>query len=110
MRVLLDEDLPTGLARHLPPHEVRHVAELGWKGKSNGELLRDAVAARFDVLLTGDAHMPFQQDLRQHDIAVVQVRVERLVLWRLIPLAPQLVAAIETAPRRMLSIVPPPPA
>ncbi len=110
MRVLLDEDLPIGLARHLQPHEVRHVAELGWKGKSNGDLLRDAVAERFDVLLTGDAHMPFQQDLGQHDIAVVQVRVERLVLRRLITLAPQLVAAIDTAPRRTLSIVPPPPA
>lgn len=110
MRVLLDEDLPVGLAPYLTPHEAQHVAELGWKGKSNGELLRSAIAAGFTVLLTGDAHPPFQQDLRQHDIAVVEIRAGRLVLARLIALAPHIVAAIESAPRRAPSTVSPPPA
>ncbi|MBI2983862.1 MAG: DUF5615 family PIN-like protein [Chloroflexi bacterium] len=107
MRVLLDEDLPVGLARYLAPHQADHVSKLGWKGLSNGELLRVAIAAGYDVLLTGDAHLPFQQDLRQHDIAVVEIRAGRLVLARLIPLAPQIVAAVESAPRRTLSIVAP---
>jgi hypothetical protein len=66
-----------------------------------------AVTASFDVLLTGDAHLPFQQGLRQHDIAVVEIRAWRLVLARLIKLAPQLVAAHENAPRRALSTVGP---
>jgi hypothetical protein len=105
VRVLLDEDLPLGLTRHLSPHQAEHVSKLGWKGLSNGDLLRDAVAAGFDVLLTGDAHLPFQQDLSQHDTAVVEIRVGRLVLARLIPLAPQIVAAIDSAPRRALSSV-----
>ena len=105
MRVLLDEDLPVGLAPYLSPHVARHVAELGWKGKSNGELLRSAIAAGFTVPLTGDAHLPFQQDLRQHDIAVVEIRAGRLVLARLIALAPQIIAAIDGAPRRALSTV-----
>ena len=56
MRVLLDEDLPVGLTRYLSPHQAEHVSERGWKGVSNGELLRAAVAAGFDVLLTGDAY------------------------------------------------------
>jgi len=60
------------------------------------------------VLLTGDAHLPFQQDLREHDIAVVQIRAGRLVLPRLIELAPHIVEAVQTAPRRTLSIVSPP--
>jgi len=107
VRVLLDEDLPVALARYLAPHEADHVSKLGWKGLSNGELLRSAVAAGFDVLLTGDAHLPFQQDLHQHDIAVVEIRAGRLVLARLIPLAPQIVVAIERAPRRTLSTVSP---
>lgn len=110
MRVLLDEDLPVGLTRHLSPHQAEHVSDRGWKGVSNGELLRAAVAAGFDVLLTGDAHLPYQQDLSQHDIAVVEIRAGRLVLARLIPLAPEIVAAIESAPRRALSTVPRPPA
>ncbi len=82
-------------------------AGAGWKGLSNGDLLRAAVAAGFDVLLTGDAHLPFQQDLRQHDIAVVEIRAGRLVLERLIPLAPQIVAALERGPRGALSTVAP---
>ena len=108
--MLLDEDLPVGLTHHLAPHEATHVSALGWKGVSNGELLRRAVAAGFDVLLTGDAHLPFQQDLSQHDIAVVEIRAGRLVLARLIGLAPEIVAAIERAPRRALSTVSQPPA
>lgn len=110
MRVILDEDLPVGLSAHLSPQQAEHVSGRGWKGLSNGELLRSAVAAGFDVLLTGDAHLPFQQDLRQYDIAVVEIRAGRLVLSRLIPLAPEIVATIEKAPRRALSTVVPPPA
>jgi predicted nuclease of predicted toxin-antitoxin system len=107
VRVLLDEDLPIGLARYLAPHQADHVSTLGWKGRSNGELLRAAAAAGFDALLTGDAHLPFQQDLRQYDIAVVEIRAGRLVLARLIPLPPQIVAAVESAPQRTISTVPP---
>ncbi len=107
MHVLLDEDLPLGLTRYLAPHQAEHVSERGWQGLPNGELLRAAVAAGFDVLLSGDAHLPFQQDLGQHDIAVVEIRAGRLVLARLITLAPQIVAAVESAPRRTLSTVSP---
>jgi predicted nuclease of predicted toxin-antitoxin system len=108
VRVLLDEDLPVGLTRYLAPHQAQHVSERGWQGMSNGELLRAAVADGFDVLLTGDAHLPFQQNLGQHDIAVVQVRAGRLTLARLITLAPEIVAAVESAPGRGLSTVSPP--
>ncbi len=51
MRVLIDEDLPIGLTRYLSPHTAQHVAQLGWKGKSNGELLSAAVAAGRRVAL-----------------------------------------------------------
>lgn len=105
MRVLLDEDLPLALSRHLAPHEATHVSERGWKGLTNGELLRAAVKAGFDALLTGDTHLPFQQDLRQHDISVVEIRAGRLVLARLVPLVPLIVRALEDAPRRALTIV-----
>jgi len=56
-------------------------------------------------LLAGDAHLPFQQDLGQHDIAVVEIRAGRLVLARLILLAPRIVAVVENAPRRTLTVV-----
>ena len=49
MRVLFDECVPRALRNDLPGHEVKTVAELGWAGVKNGELLRRA-AAEFDLL------------------------------------------------------------
>lgn len=70
MRVLLDECLPRRLKRELPGHDVRTAPEMGWAGKSNGELL--ALAARdFDVFLTTDRNLSFQQNVSAVDIAVV---------------------------------------
>jgi hypothetical protein len=52
MRLLLDENLDWRLGRSLPGHQVESVPLLGWAGIQNGELLRKAVEARFDVLVT----------------------------------------------------------
>lgn len=70
MRVLLDECLPRRLKADLPDHEVRTVQEEGWAGLKNGELLRVA-AGQFDVLLTVDRNIAFQQNLSGLSIAVV---------------------------------------
>ena len=63
MRVLLDECVPRALRNDLPGHEVKTVAELGWAGVRNGELLRRAAAA-FDVLITVDRNLEYQQASR----------------------------------------------
>jgi hypothetical protein len=60
MRVLLDECLPRALRRELPGHEVKTVGEAGWAGVTNGELLTLA-AGHFDVLLTVDRSLEYQQ-------------------------------------------------
>ena len=70
MRVLLDENLPRKLAGHLIGHTCRTVVECGWSGKKNGELLGLA-DPQFDVLLTLDKNLPYQQDLDTKRIAVV---------------------------------------
>jgi hypothetical protein len=62
MRLLLDENLPRKLAEHLLGHECRTVVECSWSGKTNGELLRLA-DSQFDVLLTLDKNLPYQQNL-----------------------------------------------
>jgi hypothetical protein len=72
MRVLLDECLPRRLKASLPEHEVETVPEAGWASIENGELLRRA-AKRFDVFITVDRNLTFQQDLRSMGIAVVLV-------------------------------------
>jgi hypothetical protein len=55
MKVLIDENLPRKLGGHLKGHECRTVAECGWAGKKNGELLSLA-EPQFDVLLTAFSH------------------------------------------------------
>lgn len=59
MRVLLDECIPWRLKNDLPGHEVRTVAEMGWCGKKDGELLRLAVQ-NFEALITVDRNLQHQ--------------------------------------------------
>ena len=70
MRILLDECLPRRLKRDLPGHDVRSVPEMGWAGKQNGALLTVAEQS-FDVFLTVDRNLAFQQDIGRFRIAVV---------------------------------------
>ena len=70
MRILLDECLPKRLKRDLVGHEARTVPEMGWASKRNGDLLGLA-ETDFDVFLTVDRNLSFQQDVTQFKIAVV---------------------------------------
>lgn len=71
MRVLLDEHLPRRLADDLVGHEVRTVHQERWAGLTNGELLDRAIAAGFEVFLTADRNLEFQQNLGTFDIGFV---------------------------------------
>ena len=97
MKVLLDECIDHRLAREIPGHDVRHVRALGWASLSDGALLRQA-AQRFDVFITVDRGIAFQQDVRGLRLAIVVLRVKRNTLARLMPLVPELVRAMTTAP------------
>lgn len=72
MRVLLDECVPRALRTELPGHEVKTVAEAGWAGVKNGALLQLA-ATRFDVILTVDRNLEYQQNFAGFTIAVVVI-------------------------------------
>ena len=75
MRVLIDECLPRALKRLLAEHECRTVQEMGWSGKKNG-LLLSLAEAQFDVLVTMDQGMEYQQNLPKLKIAVLAFRSE----------------------------------
>jgi hypothetical protein len=75
MRVLIDECLDWRLCRELTGHDCVSVQKMGWSGITNGELLKK-VAAEFDVFLTGDRNLSFQQDVARFDIAVVVLDAE----------------------------------
>jgi predicted nuclease of predicted toxin-antitoxin system len=74
MRILLDENLNWRLKRDLAGHEVESVPLLGWAGIQNGALLRKAAEHGFQVLLTMDSNMVYQQNLPTQAIAVVVMR------------------------------------
>ncbi len=95
MRVLLDENLPRKLAGHLVGHACRTVVECGWAGKKNGELLGLA-EPQFDVLLTLDKNLPYQQNLETKGIAVLIVRARSNRIQDLLPVLPECFAALES--------------
>lgn len=71
MRVLFDQGTPVPLRNHLAPHHVSTAHELGWSGLANGELLQRAESQGFDVLVTTDQNLKYQQNLADRRIAVV---------------------------------------
>jgi hypothetical protein len=86
--MLLDECLPRRLARSLPGHDVRTVSDMGWNGFENGELLRRA-EREFDVFVTVDRNLSFQQDVNRFAIAVLVLVAKTNQLRDLEPLAGQ---------------------
>ena len=94
MRVLLDEQLPRRLARELRGHEVRTVQQQGWAGLRNGELLRRAADAGFEVFVTGDQNLEFQQDLARARVGVVVLVALSNAIEDLLPLVPSLLLAL----------------
>lgn len=95
MRILLDESLPQELKEELPGHRVVTVRENGWSGLKNGELLRHA-ADRFDVFVTADQNLQFQQNLSKLPIAVLVLVAPSNRMEALRPLFPKLSSALIT--------------
>ncbi|HEY2914935.1 MAG TPA: hypothetical protein VGK21_16335 [Candidatus Angelobacter sp.] len=71
MRVLFDKNVPYGTRNFLSNHRVETVDDHGWSRISNGELLKTAEVAGFDVVLTADQNIVYQQNLVERKIALV---------------------------------------
>ena len=95
MKVLLDEMLPIGVRELLPGHEVSTAGYAGLAGLPNGELIRRAVEASFDVIVTLDRGIPQQQNVRRHGIAFELIPDNDVDLIR--PYADRLLQAIDAA-------------
>jgi hypothetical protein len=96
MLILFDNGTPRTLARYLiDRHRVTEARARGWEELDNGQLLDAAEAAGFEVLVTTDKNLRFQQNLRGRKIAIVVLGKAR---WRLIQrYALRVVAAIDAA-------------
>jgi len=83
MLVLFDHVTPRGIARSLPTHTVTKAKDRGWDKLTNGDLLAEAERAGFDVLLTADKNMRYQQNLSGRRIAIVVLSTPQWPLVRL---------------------------
>ena len=95
MLLLLDECVPRPLKHDLIGHDVRHVSDMGWSSKRNGELLRLMVDVKFAALLTVDQNIEFQQNIRASGVAVVVLLAKTNRIKELRPMVPQTLAALD---------------
>jgi predicted nuclease of predicted toxin-antitoxin system len=94
MRLLLDEHLPIGLAAELHGHAVDSVSGRGWSGIKNGELLR-LMSGQYDVLVTMDRSIEFQQRIARLPFGIVLVRAPSTRIQDLKPLVPSILSALD---------------
>lgn len=81
MRILFDHNAPRQLRRHLVGHDVDAAGERGWAGLGNGALLDRAEEAGYEVVITADKNMPYQQNLDRRKLALIVLGANR---WPLI--------------------------
>jgi len=90
MKLLLDESVPVGVRDQLAHHCVATVPKMGWAGLGNGALLMAAQQGGFDVVITGNQNVVYQQNLSDRRIALVVMSTNH---WPTIKAHPDLVRA-----------------
>ena len=105
MRILIDECLNWRLGRALTGHYAVSVQKMGWSGIENGRLMARAVESGFDVFLTADRNLSFQQNVTEYAIAVVVLAAPGIQLHHTLPLMPKVLALLPTLkPGQVVSI------
>ena len=94
MLILFDHGTPLPLASLLTGHTVKNAKDLGWDTLSNGELLKAAESAGFEILLSTDKNIRHQQNLAAHAIAIIVLSHPR---WPVVRLYAHRVAAAVNA-------------
>ncbi len=77
MKILLDNNVPRLLRNNLPGHQVEVAVQFGWHTLSNGELMDRAESEGFQLLITADQRIPYQQNLSRRNIAVLIITGNR---------------------------------
>lgn len=97
MKILFDQGTPVPLRPYLHPRQVDTAAELGWSGLGNGDLLTAAETAGFDLVVTTDQNLRYQQNLDHRGIAII---VLMTTSWpRIKPKVADVITAIDQLPR-----------
>ena len=105
MKILLDECLPLDFRHSFPDHEAHTAEWAGLKGKTNGELLREAELAGYEVLLTVDQGIPHQQNRAGRKLSVIPIRSRTNQLEDLLPLVEAILSVLESIARGQIVLV-----
>lgn len=104
MKILLDECIDRRLAKEFVGCDVKTVPQMGWAGIKNGQLLALA-EAEFDIFITVDRNLSFQQNLPQFNIAVVVLQVSSNRLADMKPLVPNVLGILATVTKGKATVV-----
>jgi predicted nuclease of predicted toxin-antitoxin system len=77
-RLLFDQNVPAPLAKLLPEHEITTAHHLGWGELSNGKLLNAAQSAGFEVMMTVDKNLRYQQNLEDRQIGILVLPTQKI--------------------------------
>jgi hypothetical protein len=94
--VILDECVDEGLRHAFGGHDCQTCRYAGLKGLTNGELLAAAEAARFEVLVTVDQNLPYQQTLVGRAISLMVLTARTTNIDDLLAVVPEVLIALET--------------
>jgi alkanesulfonate monooxygenase SsuD/methylene tetrahydromethanopterin reductase-like flavin-dependent oxidoreductase (luciferase family) len=105
LKLLLDANVPKGLRRMLPGHQVSTAQEQSWGSTKNGDLLRAAETAGFDALITADQNIGYQQNLKERSIALIVLWTNN---WSLLkPAASRISAAVDRVTAQSFQMIGP---
>lgn len=96
MKILLDECVTKKVKPLLPDFEVKTVAEMGFSGLKNGKLLTATQEAGFDLLITIDKNMDFQQNISKFKLTIVVFGVKNSNIKYIQPLIPIFIQSVKT--------------
>ena len=95
MRILFDNGTPRGIARFLTSHTVEEARTHGWEELANGELIEAAEQAGFDLMVTTDKNIRYQQNLEGRELALVVLQHSQWPMVKLV--TANIVAAVDSA-------------
>lgn len=102
MKIILDENLPRALKRYLLSYQVTTVQEQGWAGLKNGELI-EKIDGVYDIFITCDKNLRYQQNLSKREIAIIELPTNRLKLLEAV-IDQILEAIIKASPKAYIQI------
>lgn len=105
MKILIDENLPIKLKNKINGYEIFTVRDMKWNGLKNGELLRTAINEHFDVFITTDKNIQYQQNIDKLNIALIVLDV-KLLKWDFVqPLIPKILKTLSNIKKNNVYII-----